>query len=136
MEKILHKTHTYYLRAKPSYISSREFQDLVMCKMDAIMKGPSNIYVYIKDVVDEMKVRRLKQHGPSSKIQKTSNDLFVSANNSNVTQPETSSLAELEDEGTARRDDISTLVNSAESRYINRKIKKLSKALKVSRHMY
>jgi hypothetical protein len=136
MEKILHKAHTYYLKAKPAYISSQEFQDLVVCKMDAIIKRPSSVYVYIKDVVDEIKVRRLKQHGPPSKKQKTCDDLFLSANNSNMRQPEIGSHAEQEDKSTTQRDDISTILNCAESRYIDRKIKKLSKALKVSHQMY
>jgi hypothetical protein len=136
MEKILHKAYSYYLKAKPAYISSQEFQDLVTCKMDAVIKGPSSIYVYIKDVVDEIKVRRVNQHGPPCKIQKIPNDIFVSSNNLNMTEPNISSHAKQEDECTAQRDDISTLVNSAEARYVRRKIKKLSKALKVSRHMY
>ncbi|XP_021925867.1 death domain-associated protein 6 isoform X2 [Zootermopsis nevadensis] len=129
MEKILQKARIYYLKTKPAYVSSQEFQDLVMCKMDAIIKGPSNIYVYIKDVVDEMKIRRLKQHGPPSKIQKTSNDPFVSCGNLNVMGRETSSHAKEEDKGIAGRDDLSTLMNCVESRYTDRKIKKLSKAV-------
>jgi hypothetical protein len=121
------------MKTKPAYTSSQEFEDLVTCKMNDIIKWPCYLYVYIKDVVDEMKVRRLKQHEPPNKRQKTSNGSFANPDHSHVAEPGPSRHVVQKDEN---KDGISALVNSAESRYIDRKIKKLSKALKVSCHMY
>ncbi|PNF34635.1 hypothetical protein B7P43_G05864 [Cryptotermes secundus] len=128
MEKILHKAHSYYIKAKPDYTSSQEFENLVRCKMSDIKKRPCSIYVYIKDVVDEIKVRRLKNCEAPSKRQKTCNGSFHVPNNSDVVEPGCSH-AEEEDEDKARKDEISALVNAAESRYKARRIKKLSKAM-------
>lgn len=135
MEKILHKAQNYYIKAKPDYTSSQEFENLVRSKMSDIQERPCSIYVYIKDVVDEIKVRRLKNCEPPSKRQKTCNGSFHIPNNSNVVEPGCSH-AEQEDEDKARKDEISELVNAAESRYKARKIKKLSKAMKVSLCVY
>jgi hypothetical protein len=135
MEKILHKVQTYYMRAKPDYTSSQEFKNLVTCKMSDIVKEPCSIYVYIKDVVDEIRVRRLKKCEPPSKRQKTSDGLLNISNNSNVIEPGCSH-AELEDEDKARKAEILALVNSADSRYKARKIKKLSKTMEVSHCVY
>jgi hypothetical protein len=135
MEKILHKAQNYYMKAKPDYISSQEFESLVTCKMNDIKERPCSIYVYIKDVDDEIKVRRLKNSEPPNKRQKTCDGSFHISNNSNVVEPGCSH-AEQEDEDKARKDEISVLVNAAESRNKDRKIKKLSKAMKVSHCAY
>jgi hypothetical protein len=135
MEKILHKAQNYYMKAKPDYTSSQEFENLVTCKMSDIKKEPCSIYVYIKDVVDEIKVRRLKNCEPPSKRQKSCNGSFHIPNNSNVAEPRFSH-AEQEDEDKARKDEMSALADSAESRYKARKIKKLSKAMGVSHCTY
>lgn len=129
METILHKAQTYYIKAKPDYISSQEFENLVTCKMSDIKNKPCSVYVYIKDVVDEIKVRRLKNCEPPSKRQKTCNGSLNIPNNSNVVEPGCSQT-EQEDEDKVRKNEISALVNAAESRYKARKIKKLSKAVK------
>jgi hypothetical protein len=131
MEKILHKAQNYYMKAKPDYTISQEFENLLTCKMSDIKKKPYNIYVYIKDVVDEIKVRRLKSSEPPSKRQKTCNGSFHVPDNSDVVEPGCSHAAQ-EDECKAQREEMSALLDSAESRYKAAKIKKLSKALKVS----
>lgn len=135
MKIILEKAQNYYMKARPDYTSSLEFQNLVTCKMNDIVKKPCSIYVFMKDVIDEVKARRLKKHKPSSKTQKASNGSVHISSNSDVAEPGPSGCTKEEDEDRARRDTLEAIVNSAESAYIGRQIKKLSKVLMVSHRM-
>ena len=135
MKIILQKTQNYYLKARPDYTSSVEFQNLVTCKMNDIVKKPCSIYVFMKDVIDEIKARRLKKHKPSSKRHKASNGSVPISSNSDVAEPGPSGHTKEEGEDKAQRDTLEATVNSAESAYIDRQIKKLSEVLTVSHHM-
>jgi hypothetical protein len=103
--------------------------------MDDIMKRPCSIYVFMKDVIDEIKARRLKKHKPSAKRHKASDGSADISNNSDVAEPGPSGHVKEEGEDRARRDAVETVVNCAESRYAGRQIKKLSKVLMVSHCM-
>lgn len=129
MKIILQKAQNYYMNATRDYTSSVEFQNLVTCKMNDIVKRPCSIYVFMKDVIDEIKARRLKKHKSSSKTHKASDGSVHISNNSDVAEPGPSGHAKEEGEDKAQRDAIETVVDSAESRYVSRQIKKLSKVL-------
>ena len=135
MKIILQKAQNYYMKAKPDYTSSLEFQNLVRCKMNDIVKRPCSIYVFMKDVIDEIKARRLKKLKPSSKTHKASDDSVHISSNSDVAEPGPSGHSKEDGEDKAQRDTLEAVVNSAESAHIGRQIKKLSKVLKVSHHM-
>ena len=127
MKIILQKAQNYYTKARPDYTSSLEFQNLVTCKMNDIVKKPCSIYVFMKDVIDEIKAQRLKKYKPSSKRHKASNGSVHVSNNSDVAEP--SGCAKEEGEDRAQRDTLEAVVDSAESAYVGRQIKKLSKVL-------
>lgn len=132
MKIILQKAENYYMKAKPDYTSSVEFQNLVTCKMNDIVKRPCSIYVFMKDVIDEVKARRLKKHKSPSKSHKASDGSVHTSNNLDAAEPGPSGHAKEEGENKAQRETTETTVNSAESKYIDRQVKKLSKVLKVS----
>lgn len=132
METILNKAKNYYMKAKPDYTSSPEFQNLVTGKMNDIMKKPCSIYVFMKDVIDEIKARRLKQHKPSSKA---SNGSVNINSNTDVAEPGPSGHTKEGVEDKAQRDTLEAVADSAESTNLGRQIKKLSKVLKVSHRM-
>lgn len=135
MKIILQKAQNYYMKARPDYTSSLEFQDLVTCKMNDIVKRPCSIYVFMKDVIDEIKARRLKKHKQPSKRHKASNGSVHISSNSDVAEPGPSGHTKEEGEDKAHKDTLEAVANSAESAYIGRQIKKLSKVLLVSHHM-
>lgn len=135
MEIILQKAKNYYMKAKPDYTSSLEFQNLVTCKMNDIVEKPCSIYVFMKDVIDEIKARRLKQHLLPSKRRKTNNGSVHISSNSDVAEPGPSGYTKEEGEDKAQRDTLEAVANSAESANLDRQIKKLSKVLKVSHRM-
>jgi hypothetical protein len=127
MKVILQKAQNYYAKARPDYTSSVEFQNLVTSKMNDIVKRPCSIYVFMKDVIDEIKARRLKKHKPSSKRHKASNGSVHISSNSDGAEPGPSGHTKEEDEDKARRDALEAMVNFAESANKDRQIKKLSK---------
>ncbi|XP_069699494.1 death domain-associated protein 6-like isoform X2 [Periplaneta americana] len=129
MERVIQKARSYYMKCRPEYTSSQEFGNLLIRTMSNIRKDPRSIYVYIKDVVDEMKIRRLKSCEPPCKKQKLSNGLVINANNSDDPEP-SSSHNNHDTEGNSMSKEISKLANNAEIRHKERRIKKLSKALK------
>jgi len=135
MKIILQKAQNYYAKARPDYTSSVEFQNLVTCKMNDIVKRPCNIYVFMKDVIDEIKARKLTKHKPSSKRHKASNGSVHISSNSDVAEPGPSGHTKEEGADKARRDTLEAIVNSAESAYVDKRIKKLSKVLMVSHRM-
>jgi hypothetical protein len=135
MKIILHKAQNYYTKARPDYTSSLEFQNLVTCKMNDIVKRPCSIYVYMKDVIDEIRSRRLKKHKPSSKRHKASDGSVHVSSNPDVAEPGPSGHTKEEGEDKAQRDTFEVVVHSAESAYVDRQIKKLSKVLMVSHRM-
>jgi len=89
----------------------------------------------MKDVIDEIKARRLKKLKPSSKRHKASNGSVPISSNSDVTEPGPSGHTKEEGEDKAQRDTLEATLNSAESAYKDRQIKKLSKVLMVSHRM-
>ena len=89
----------------------------------------------MKDVIDEIKARRLKKHKPSSKRHKASDGSVHISSNSDVAEPGPSGHPKEEGEDKAQRDTLEALVNSAESAYVGRQIKKLSRVLTVSHRM-
>ncbi|PSN47160.1 hypothetical protein C0J52_13503, partial [Blattella germanica] len=129
MEKILLKTRGYYNKAKETYIMSKEFQNLITKKTEEIVNDPHRIYVYIKDVVDEIRSRRQKPpnalDGPPNKKMKLSSD-----DCENTTADTKNDEKENVGEENGEKIDIGEIASRGESRYINAKIKKLSKALK------
>lgn len=86
----------------------------------------------MKEVIDEIKARRLKKHKPSSKRHKASNGSVHISSNSDVAEPGPSGHTKEEGEERAQRNILEAVVNSAESAYIDRQIKKLSKVQMVS----
>jgi len=135
MKIILQKAQNYYVNARPDYTSSAEFQNLVTCKMNDIVKKPCSIYVFMKDVIDEIKARKLKKLKPSSKRHKASNGSAHVSSNSDVAEPGPSGHTKEEGEDKARRDTLEAIVNSVESAYKDKQIKNLSKVLTVSHRM-
>jgi len=89
----------------------------------------------MKDVIDEIKARRLKKHKQPSKRHKASNGSVHISSNSDVAEPGPSGHTKEEGEDKAHKDTLEAVANSAESAYIGRQIKKLSKVLLVSHHM-
>jgi hypothetical protein len=86
----------------------------------------------MKDVIDEIKARRLKQNKPSSKA---SNGSVSISSNTDVAEPGPSGYTKEGVEDKAQRDTLEAVANSAESTNLGRQIKKLSKVLKVSHRM-
>ena len=89
----------------------------------------------MKDVIDEIKARRLKKPKPSSKRHKASNGSVHVSTNSDVAEPGPSGCTKEEGEDRAQRDTLEAVMDSAESAYVERQIKKLSKVLTVSHCM-
>ena len=100
-----------------------------------IVKRPCSIYVFMKDVIDEIKAQRLKKHKPSTKRHKASNGSVPISSNSDVAEPGPSGHTKEEGEDKAQRDTLEATVNSAESAYIDRQMKKLSRVLMLSHHI-
>lgn len=61
MKKIIDKkVKAYYLSVQPSFTESKSFCKFVQGKVEEISGNPDCLFLYIKDVVDELKVRRVK----------------------------------------------------------------------------
>lgn len=61
MKKIIDKkVKAYYLSVQPSFTESKSFCKFVQGKVDEILGNPDCLFLYIKDVVDELRVRRVK----------------------------------------------------------------------------
>ncbi|XP_073941994.1 uncharacterized protein isoform X2 [Choristoneura fumiferana] len=59
MKKIVEKKiKTYYRQVPKEYTQSEEFIDMVFSKVSAIKAAPEKMYLYIKDVVDELNLQR------------------------------------------------------------------------------
>lgn len=59
MKKIVEKKiKTYYRQVPKEYTESEEFIDLVSGKILAMKAGPEKMYLYIKDIVDELNLQR------------------------------------------------------------------------------
>lgn len=59
MKKIVEKKiKTYYRQVPKEYTQSEEFIDMVLSKVSAMQAAPDKMYVYIKDVVDELNLQR------------------------------------------------------------------------------
>ncbi|XP_049789434.1 death domain-associated protein 6-like [Schistocerca nitens] len=61
------KVKKYYHACNAAYTSSETFKKLLQTRMELIDKDPKNLYVYIKEVVDELKLRG-KKDPPRKKI--------------------------------------------------------------------
>lgn len=61
MKKIIDKkVKAYYLSVSPSFTESKSFCKFVQGKVNEISDNPDCLFLYIKDVVDELRVRRVK----------------------------------------------------------------------------
>ncbi|XP_063372530.1 uncharacterized protein LOC134660681 [Cydia amplana] len=59
MEKIIEKKiKPYYKQAPKEYTESEEFLDMVSSKITAMEAAPEKMYLYIKDIVDELNLQR------------------------------------------------------------------------------
>ncbi|CAH0405843.1 unnamed protein product [Chilo suppressalis] len=59
MKKIVEKKiKTYYRQVPKNYTESEEFIDMVSSKIVAMKAGPEKMYLYIKDIVDELNLQR------------------------------------------------------------------------------
>lgn len=59
MKKIVEKKiKTYYRQVPKEYTESEEFTDMVASKVLAMKAGPEKMYLYIKDIVDELNLQR------------------------------------------------------------------------------
>ncbi|XP_072935025.1 uncharacterized protein [Epargyreus clarus] len=59
MRKIVEKKiKTYYRQCPKEYVESEEFIDMVSGKIFAMKAGPDKMYLYIKDIVDELNLQR------------------------------------------------------------------------------
>ncbi|XP_061714776.1 uncharacterized protein LOC133523287 [Cydia pomonella] len=59
MEKIIEKKiKPYYRQAPKEYTESEEFLDMVSSKITAMEAAPEKMYLYIKDIVDELNLQR------------------------------------------------------------------------------
>ncbi|XP_049834008.1 death domain-associated protein 6-like isoform X3 [Schistocerca gregaria] len=61
------KVKKYYHACNAAYTSSETFKKLLQTRMELIDKDPKNLYVYVKEVVDELKLRG-KKDPPRKKI--------------------------------------------------------------------
>lgn len=76
MKKIVEKKiKTYYKQCPKEYVESEEFIDIVSSKIMAMKAGPDKLYLYIKDVVDELNLQRkmAKSHEMKKEIVPTGN---------------------------------------------------------------
>ncbi|CAK1599582.1 unnamed protein product [Parnassius mnemosyne] len=59
MNKIVEKKiKTYYRQVSKEYVESEEFIDMVSTKITLMKAGPQKMYLYIKDIVDELNLQR------------------------------------------------------------------------------
>lgn len=59
MKKIVEKKiKTYYLQVPKEYTESEEFLEMVSSKIMSMKAGPEKMYLYIKDIVDELNLQR------------------------------------------------------------------------------
>lgn len=59
MRKIVEKKiKTYYLQVPKEYTESEEFLEMVSSKIMSMKAGPEKMYLYIKDIVDELNLQR------------------------------------------------------------------------------
>lgn len=72
------KVKKHYQACNAAYTSSATFKKLLQTRMDLIDKDPKNIYVYVKEIVDELKLRHKK--GPPHKKIKLDTDSSESSN--------------------------------------------------------
>ncbi|XP_023951702.2 daxx-like protein [Bicyclus anynana] len=59
MKKIVEKKiKAYYRQCTKDYVESEEFIDMVSSKIDSMKASPEKMYLYIKDIVDELNLQR------------------------------------------------------------------------------
>ncbi|CAG5042082.1 unnamed protein product [Parnassius apollo] len=59
MNKIVEKKiKTYYRQVSKEYVESEEFIDMVSTKITLMKAGPQKMFLYIKDIVDELNLQR------------------------------------------------------------------------------
>ncbi|CAH4017160.1 unnamed protein product [Pieris brassicae] len=64
------KIKSYYRQCPKEYVDSEEFLDLVSGKIIAIEASPNKMYLYIRDVVNELNIqRKMARPGTSSKTE-------------------------------------------------------------------
>ncbi|XP_026764156.2 daxx-like protein [Galleria mellonella] len=87
MKKIIDKkVKTYYKQVPKEYTESEEFIDMVSSKILAMKAGPEKMYLYIKDIVDELNMQRKMAKSQVSnnenKAPETASDNFLYGENS------------------------------------------------------
>lgn len=142
MRRVLEKLDEKYNAADEEYTHSEDFIHLLVTKEDRIKKDESNIYVYIKDVIDHLKLwRRPKEKkktnkslGNSLKDASVEKDTRLNGNltSSSASVPVTAcsssgnetNIVDLEESGA-----------STEKKASSKHIRKLEKMLVVSNHV-
>lgn len=78
MSKIVEKKiKAYYRQVPKEYTESEMFTDMVSSKMNAMKAGPEKMYLYIKDIVDELNLQRKIAKAQPVKVVTDSEGRFI-----------------------------------------------------------
>lgn len=87
------KVKKHFNLCNVNYTSSQEFQDLLKERIVYLEKKPEEVFIVIKDVVDELKLRKLKVSSEPP-VKKLKLDADSSQNESSVGQTKESGVEE------------------------------------------